>query len=177
MKRRAWVSLAMIAVCAAVWAGGIAVPNKGFATFKGSWFDIKYPIGFKTVIREPAATGGGDGVACDGVSFISPDGLVEFYIYSPQWSGSPKWILRREGEKQTAYSVKKQGDKTVTYVTRKGPGYMRSYADYRQYESVRWVFGYKYASEAARKAYSPLYLKFKQSLKQYADGAGEGEGQ
>jgi hypothetical protein len=57
----------------------------------------------------------------------------------------------------------------ITYVTRQGPGYARSYADHRQYESVRWVFGYKYASEAARKAYQPLYLKFLQSLQQFAD--------
>lgn len=169
MKQRVMLITVALLWCAQALAGEIKVPNKGLATFKGAWFDIKYPVGFKTVIREPAATGGGEGKACDGVSFLSPDGLVEFYIYSPQWGGNPQWILRREGEKQTSYRVQREGDKTVTYVTRQGPGYTRSYADYRQYETVRWVFGYQYASEAARKAYNPLYLKFKQSLQQYAD--------
>lgn len=153
-----------------VWAGPVAVPKKGMATYKGAWFEVKYPVGFKVVVREKAGEENEGRSSALGVSFVSPDGLVEFYVFSPQWNGRSEWILRREGEKQTGYSRKRVDDEIITAVTRKGPGYSRSYADYESPElNTRKIFGYKYASEAAYKAYRPLYLKFKGSLVQYAD--------
>jgi len=154
-----WIILAVL-VCAAV-AGA-----EGFKKYEGAWFDIRYPASFTVKPQQQSASGEG----YDAVSFLAPDGLVEFYIYSPQWSGEPDWIQRRPGETQTSYSRQRDGDKIITYVTRQGPGYTRSWADIRQPAfSTRWVFGYQYQDQDAYRKYRPLYLKFKQSLKQYAD--------
>lgn len=163
--------LACLALLAAVTvtvasADPIPVPNRGLKTYKGAWFDIKYPLGFKALPRQKSASGPG----WDAVSFISPDNRVEFYIYSPQWSGEADWLQVRPGEKETSRSTEKLGDKVITYVTYKAPTFTRSYAEYRQPDyNTRWIFGYKYLDSASYHAYRDLYLKFKQSLKQYAD--------
>lgn len=168
MKRLA-IAAAVLCLTAAV-AAPIHVANKGFTTFKGAWFDIQYPIGFKAVPRDAARTGHASGVACDGVSFLSPDGLVEFYVYSPQWAGQSQWLFKRSGEKAAGKSTEAGKSANITYLTFTAPGYTRAYADYKPRDgSTRWGFGIKYKSQAAYNAYRPLYLKFKQSLKQYAD--------
>lgn len=170
MKARLVVLLAAVTCGAMALAGPIKVPQKGFATYKGAWFDIKYPTGFSVVARETSQDSAEGRSNCLGVSFVSPDGLVEFYVFSPLWNGTSQWIQRREGEKQTGYSRQRSGQTLITFVTRKGPGYSRSYADYENATlNTRKIFGYKYASDAAYKAYKPLYLKFKGSLIQYAD--------
>ncbi|MGE5532662.1 MAG: hypothetical protein ACM3VW_11160, partial [Bacteroidota bacterium] len=116
-------------------------------------------------------SGGGDGHACDGASFLSPDGQVEFYVYSPQWRGQSQWLFKRQGEKAGTKSTQSSKTTSITYMTFTGPGYTRAYADYKSTDgSTRWGLGIKYKSQAAYNAYRPLYLKFKQSLKQYADG-------
>lgn len=170
MKIRLIVLLAAVTCGAMALAGPIKVPQKGFTTYKGAWFDIKYPIGFKVVPREACGDQNEGRSSCLGVSFVSPDGLAEFYVFSPLWNGTSQWIQRREGEKQTGYSRQRSGQTVITYVTRKGPGYSRSYADYENATlNTRKIFGYKYASDAAYRAYKPLYMKFKGSLVQYAD--------
>jgi hypothetical protein len=163
----------LLALClTAAFAGSIKVPTKGLTTFKGAWFDIKYPIGFKPVLRDRPASGGdyNGRHSCDGASFLSPDGLVEFYVYSPQWGGQSQWLFKRQGEKAGSRSTEKGKTANITYLTFTAPTYTRAYADYQSQEgNVRWGFGIKYKSQSAYTAYRPLYLKFKQSLKQYAD--------
>jgi hypothetical protein len=159
MRTIRWIILAVF-LCAAV-AGA-----ESFKTYEGAWFDIRYPASFTVKPQQQCASGEG----YDAVSFLSPDGLVEFYVYSPQWSGEPQWIHRRPGEQQASYSRQTVRSRTITYVTRKGPGYLRSYADTRDAMcNTRWVLGYQYQNQAAYNKYRPLYLKFKQSLRQYAD--------
>ncbi len=137
-----------------------------FKKYEGAWFDIKYPASFTVKPQQESASGPG----VDAVSFLSPDGLVEFYVYSPQWSGEPRWIHRRPGEVQTSYSRETARSRTIIYVTRQGPDYTRSYADYSDAMcGTRWVFGYKYKNQAAYSKYRSRYLTFKQSLQQYAD--------
>jgi hypothetical protein len=170
-----WVTMICFALGTAALAATIKVPNRGWKTYRGAWFTIKYPIGFTTKVREAGASQKGG--QPDGVSFLSPDGQVEFYIYSPQWAGDPAWIKLGSGETERSRKVVTSGKditthKTFTYVTILGPGrhYERSYVDIRQPDQkTRWVFGYKYRSTEAYKAYLPHYLKFKASLQQFAD--------
>jgi hypothetical protein len=137
-----------------------------FKTYQGAWFAVRYPASFTIKPQQKSASAEG----YDAVSFISPDGLVEFYVYSPQWSGEPQWIHRRQGETQTSYSRETARSRTIINVTRQGPGYTRSYADYRDAMcGTRWVFGYQYRNQAAYNKYRAQYLRFKQSLQQYAD--------
>lgn len=154
----------MVLVSVAAMAAG------SWKTYTGAWFRVKVPTGFKVEPRELRMVG--DKKEFDGVSCTSPDGKVEFYVYSPQWSGTPKWIALRPGEKQVAKKVDSGSQRTVTYVTLRGPGgkYERSYADTRgKLDGTRTVFGFRYANQAAYKKYLPLYLQFKKSLVQYAD--------
>lgn len=139
-----------------------------FSTFRGAWFEIKYPTAFEAVPRDPGATSVDMGP--DGASFISPDKLVEFYIYSPQWSGKSQWQTKRPGEKTLSYSRQWEGNKRITYVTVLGNGYTRSWALTEQPSlNTSWVFGFKYNNQAAYQRYRPQYLRFKQSLQQFAD--------
>ncbi len=137
-------------------------------TFKGAWFDINYPGDFKVVPGQKSSST--DGV--DAASFVSPDGRVEFHVFSPQWTGSPQWTLLQPGEKVVGRSEEMKDGKRVEWVTIAGPGgkYKRSYADTtNETENTRRVFGIKYPNKSAYDAYRDLYLKFKESLQQYAD--------
>ena len=49
--------------------------------YKGTWFDIKYPSDFKP-----------NRVTDNSVFFTSKNGDVEFYVFSPMWSGHPEEI-------------------------------------------------------------------------------------
>lgn len=139
---------------------------ESFKIYKGAFFSICYPASFKVQPQQKSATGPG----YDAVSFVSPDGLAEFYVFSPQWRGEPEWIKRRAGEKQISYSVEENARRRVVYVTRKGLGYLRSYVDvYDKQSGTRHVFGFRYKNQAAYRQYLPLYLKFKHSLEQYSD--------
>jgi hypothetical protein len=163
MSRLRLCLFASIALTAA-----LAAPS--VKTFKGAWFDIQYPASFKAVPRDRAATGHSQGVACDGASFLSSDGQVEFYVYSPQWRGQSQWLVKGSGEKAAGRSTQSGKVASITYLTFTGPGYTRAYADYKSPASeTRWGFGIKYKSQSAYNTYRPLYLKFRQSLRQYAD--------
>jgi hypothetical protein len=163
---------ALVAAClfGVATAGDIHVPNRGWTKYKGAWFEVQYPVGFAVKPCEAGLTRTGG--APDGASFLSPDRQVEFYIYSPQWSGQPTWPKKRSGEKTVSHQVERHGTRTVTWVTYAGPRGVgsRSYVDtVDSGQNTRLVFGFAYRSGAAYKAYRPLYLRFKASVKQYGD--------
>jgi hypothetical protein len=161
----AFSALAVLAAAAAVYAGGAS----SWRTFQGAWFTIKYPPGFKVASREPSRTAVN---GYDGVSFLSPDGLCEFYVFSPQWSGEPKWIRMTRGETNAGQRAEAKSGRTVTWGTIRGPGgkYTRAYVDTQDHRSkTRLVFGIKYRDDRVYRRYRPSYLLFKKSLKQFAD--------
>ncbi len=139
----------------------------GWPKFKGQWFDVKYPPGFKVVGRDRNTTG-----KYDGVSFLSPDSQVEFYVYSPRFQGDSWWMTKRSGETLGGQSTETGSKYTIKYGTFKGPKgkYSRSYAAYtNKSDDSQHVFGYRYNSQAAYNKYKSKYLTFKGSLVQYAD--------
>ena len=134
--------------------------------FKGAWFEIKYPTSF-------SATGSLKSISADGYEsafFKSPDGLVEFYVFSPQWSGEYSDINLKTNEKLQSTETKKSAYKTLIYwtIADKNAKYIRSYQETKD-ESTNWVVGIKYKNQAAYNKYKSIYLKFKASLKQFAD--------
>lgn len=140
---------------------------EAWATYRGAWFSIKYPEGFRVVPREPSFTAR-DGY--DGVSFMSPDERVEFYVFSPQWNGESGWTKLRSGETEEERSTEKRGDSQAIFVTVRGPGYSRSWVEVTNAaQNTRHVFGFRYKNAAAYADYQPLYRKFKESLQQFAD--------
>ncbi|HEY3396124.1 MAG TPA: hypothetical protein VGM19_00545 [Armatimonadota bacterium] len=139
-----------------------------WSVYRGAWFEVRYPQGFKVAPRQKSASAAG----YDGVSFLSPDGKVEFYVFSPQWSGEPDWIKPLAGEEVEDQSTETRGESQAVQVTLRGPGgkYERAYVDVSNATAhTRHVFGIKYRNAAAYSDYLPLYLKFKESLQQFAD--------
>lgn len=138
-------------------------------TYEGAWFTISYPADFRVVPREQSTTAA---EGYDGVSFISPDGQVEFYVNSPQWTGEPGWIDMTPGEDIVDSKSSENGSRQTQWVTIRGPKgeYTRSYEDTTDTATnTRLVFGFKYRDRAAFNKYRKQYLRFKDSLQQFAD--------
>ncbi len=142
--------------------------DKNWSTYNGAYFDIQYPSSFKV---RPALKGD-DGY--DSVFFTSPDGAVEFYVFSPMWNGDPSEdiAINLAEEVYKAQKQEEKNGKKVRWVTiiAKNKAYTRSYVDTQDtISNTRLVFGIKYHNQKAYNKYRPAYLKFKKSLKQYAD--------
>lgn len=138
-------------------------------TYTGAWFKVQYPANFEVVAREESST---SSEGNDGVSFVSPDGSIEFYVFSPQWSGESQWVHAKEGEAKSESSTEAEGSQTTTWVTLAGPkgAYERSYADtFDPTLNTRHIFGFRYPNKAAYGEWKEVYVKFKQSLEQFAD--------
>ena len=138
--------------------------------YTGAWFKVWYPDTFE-VIPSMASTTVQKGV--DSAFFRSPDRQVEFYVFSPQWSGDPSDIaLDPSQETLRTKETKRSGDKQISWLTidARDGSYSRSYQDtVSNNGSVRWVVGIKYKNQAAYNRYKRSYLRFKSSLEQFAD--------
>jgi hypothetical protein len=159
-------------------------PAVGVTEYKGAWFKIAYPTNFV-----PKAEGE------DEASFTSPNGSIQFYVYSPQWSGDPASYLQalptENSESDTSTSsvthftnqygtfYDKKVTRYVTFVAKDG-SYKRSFVSIiagsvatpnsTDYDSkTHTVFGIKYKDQATYDKYLNDYLAFKKSLIQYAD--------
>jgi hypothetical protein len=109
----------------------------------------------------------------DSAVFTAPDGSVSFYVYAPQWSGEPTDIaLDPERETLVADNRAVQNDREIRHLTicAKDGSYCRSYRDtLAQQGSVRTVVGITYRDEEARHRHLQDYLRFRNSLQQFAD--------
>ena len=159
-----WCLLASVAI-----AEPLRSVPMGWSAYTGAWFRIQYPSAF--TVRPSLPSGTAEGVY-DSAFFIAPDGVVEFYVFSPQWNGEPVDIaLRPATETVLDRQQETKGGKTVTWVSlrAKDGAYTRAYVDTEE-GSTRWVFGIQYRNQAAYDRYRAAYVQFKQSLEQFADG-------
>lgn len=137
--------------------------------YKGAWFQIKYPAVFKVIpsIKSPTKSG------YDSAFFVSPDDSVEFYIFSPQWNGNPVDIqIKTDTEEYVDKNIIEKDGKIIRRATIKSKSnkYLRSYIDTEDTQSnTRFVVGVKFQSPEAYDRYKSDYLKFKESLEQFAD--------
>lgn len=173
MTRRTLVHLLLIVSVISLIFGcpslSVAETSKGWPVFKGAWFTIKYPPDFivKPGQKSPSSVQG-----YDSAFFISPDHKVEFYIFSPQWQGTPDFDLDSANEVIISKNVTTKDNLTVTQVTvkEKNGQYLRSWLDREdKLSNTRSVFGIKYRDQVSYNKYRPAYLIFKQSLIQLAD--------
>lgn len=140
-----------------------------YKKFSGAWFDIEYPSTFTAENSLKSYTNSED---FDSAVFTSPDGKVQFYVFSPQWSGEPTDIKIKPGEKIIETNEELQNGPLVKRwtVEANDGSYSRSYEETSETQSnINKVFGIKYASKADRDKYQKEYLHFKNSLVQYAD--------
>jgi hypothetical protein len=140
------------------------------AAFKGAWFEVWVPPTFAAI---PSMKSSSSAEGVDSAFFRSPDRQVELYVFSPQWNGEPQDIaLNRATERLASSETKSYGKKTVRFFTiqSKDGTYTRSYQDTHSPEdNTRFVVGIKYADRSAYDRYKDVYLKFKASLRQFAD--------
>lgn len=140
--------------------------------FIGAWFSINVPVGFTA---KPALKSSTSHIknSFDSAFFTSPDGEVEFYIFSPQWMGQPTDFACNPTTEGTVTSEKK-GDtkKSFEYFTcaAKNNSYIKSMVLITENESLNHAFGFKYKNQAAYEKYKADYLSFKKSLTQFSDG-------
>jgi len=144
----------------------------GWLTYMGAWFRADYPASFSVVNRQVSSTRPD---SYEAASFISADGLVEFYVFSPQWRGASEWVKLLPGEREVDRSTEESKERHVTHVTLVGPdeSYRRSWVEVVELldgaPNTNHCFGIKYASQAAHDKYRRRYLRFKASLVQYGD--------
>jgi len=149
---------------------GIPPEQAGWPTFKGAYFEVKYPPGFKARKSLPSNSFEGKH---DSAFFTAADGSVEFYVFSPLWNGKPNDIepdLRLE--EIVSEDVQGKGSVKTRRMTLKAKdnSYFRSVEDTENTETNnRTVFGIKYRDRNAYDKYRQQYLTFKKSLKQFSD--------
>ncbi len=151
--------------------GSAAPADRGpWRTYKGAWFAVSYPADFAVRPAQRSAT---STAGYDSVFFASPDGLVQFYVFSPQWlGGEPDEIEVNPATETMVEDKTQQGQgKRVRWVTvrAKNQSYYKSFVDTVTDTNTRTIFGFIYRDQDAYQKYRPAYLRFKQSLRQYAD--------
>lgn len=143
--------------------------KNSYKTFKGAWFEIEYPENFKAEGSLKSST---SDEGFDSATFTSPDGKVQFYVFSPQWNGQPKDISLQPNEKLVEKTEENKNTilvKRWTIVANNG-SYNRSYEERIELENnINTIFGVKYSSKSDLEKYKEQYLEFKKSLQQFAD--------
>lgn len=147
------------------------------ASFKGNWFKVEYPSDFAASPSGPKNKFNDyEFIETDEARFTSPDGTVEFFVFSPLWSGDPKdYLIQKANEKTVSSSedIANSDDPFavshhwVTYEDKDGK-YTRAYHSLMT-ESTHHVFGVKYTNRKMYERYKAAYLAFKKSLQQFAD--------
>jgi hypothetical protein len=147
----------------------LQVQAQATATFKGAWFEIVFPADF---IPRPSLSATPDG-GPDSVFFDAADGGVGFYVYSPQWGGTPTDIALDEAtETLTGERTSKNGPITRRWFTisARDGSYQRSYLTTSDERGPsNWTIGIKYSDSDALGKYRPAYNAFRESLQQFAD--------
>ncbi len=144
-------------------------PRAGFLIYKGAWFEIEYPKNF--TVKPSISSSTPD--MFDSAFFISPDKKVKFYVFSPQWSGDATDIslnANTEIEKDVKTETKNgMKHKWYTYESKDGSK-LRSYQETTNEENTtKLIIGIEYSDRESYKKYKDDYLKFKKSIKQFAD--------
>lgn len=136
----------------------------------GRFFDIEYPESFSILSEETGLFPDNELYpGTDGVTVLSPDKKVEFYVFSPLCKGDAKWKTAQAGEKKGSETSTGTEDNIITRASISGPGYARFYEEQTgEYDdSCIRVFGLKYTNAADYEPFKTAYLHFKSSLVQY----------
>ena len=138
-------------------------------TYRGAWFEIKYPSSFR--VRPSLPSSSADGY--DSVFFTASDYAVEFYVFSPQWNGTPSDIqIDLSSELLVSQKVEQRAGKTIkrASIRSRDGRYFRAVEDIEDNTTnTRRVFAITYRDQASYVRYRQAYLTFKSSLTQFAD--------
>jgi hypothetical protein len=139
-------------------------------TYRGAWFEVKYPATFRV---RPSLRSSSSTRDYDSVFFTAPDDNVEFYVFSPQWNGTPSDIeINPQSEALVSQEITQKSSRSIRRVTvrARDGSYSRSFEDTEDTATnTRKVFGIKYVNAAAYNHYRQTYLTFKASVSQFSD--------
>ncbi len=178
MQRISRMCLCLFTLLFAATSCAMADSEEGWKSFKGAWFSVEYPSGFQV---RPSLKSRTSVKGVDSAFFTSPDGAVEFYVFSPQWNGEPSDIaLKPETEELVSEKVENKPDErqkmgaklSVRWFTiaARDKSYTRSYVDTENKQlNTRYVMGIKYPDQKVYKDFRDIYLKFVNSLRQFGD--------
>jgi hypothetical protein len=138
--------------------------------FEGAWFKVTYPDHF-------VAQGSQKSLSTDGfdsATFRSPDGTVEFYVFSPQVGGKPEDLERATATETLIASAEAKGkDRLIKWRTYAAhdKSFTRSVEETRTPDGlyVTRVLAIKYKDAAALAKYKADYAAFKTSYEAYAN--------
>jgi len=147
----------------------IQCKTKPWPTYRGAWFRIGYPPNYTVQPSLKGATSGDRGY--DSVFFISPDKKVEFYVFSPQWSGEPTDVAVNSNTENlvSTRTVQQKGKKapiTITKISAKQGAYKRLLIDIKN-GSTHKVFGVKCPYSESFGRYIKHLNRFRKSLVQF----------
>lgn len=151
--------------------------NGEYVIYNGNYFSIEYPSNFIASPTQPIDNFDDyEFIATDEATFTSPDSAVEFFVYSPLWNGEPEFYLEFQENEELTFEkeVTDTNDyglvQTIQWMTisDKANQYSRSYVSTKT-ESTFLVFGIKSINDTAYEKYKDTYLRFKESLEQFAD--------
>lgn len=165
MRNRVVSLLALLALLISI--GPAAASQSGWRTYRGAYFEIKYPAGFS--VRPSQRSDENP----DSAFFAAPDKSVEFYVFSPIWNGDPKDIEINEAtEIYVSQNTQTRGGIKIRRATirAKDGSYLRSFEDTENTNTNnRTIFGIKYRDQNVYDRYRQTYLTFKKSIRQFAD--------
>lgn len=133
----------------------------------GAWFEAYVPAGFEGQASVPSNTAT---EGFDSFFYTSPDREVKFYIYSPQWTGSPNDIVFPNEKIKAETKTNSDGSVTRSWTlqpNRQNP-YFRTFQETKT-ENTVLITGFYYRNDAAKEKYSADYESFKNSVIQFAD--------
>jgi hypothetical protein len=158
-----------------LWLSGESRGEGNWLTYKGAWFEIKYPAGFKVKPGQKSAT---STAGYDSAYFASPDNNVVFYVFSPQWQGKLRGAdieINPDSEELVEQQVTTEKDQAglptkirVAVIKARDNSYLRAFRDATT-DTTRLIFGIKYKNKEFYNKYYNDYIFFKKSLQQFAD--------
>lgn len=133
--------------------------------YEGAWFSAQIPTDMEV---QPSLTSS-SGEGADSIWVRSEDGQTEFYLYSPQWSGTPYDIFVGAQDRNELTRQDTQTDSFVelelTYESSVGRFEIAQSSDPVSHKTV----GYRTTNGELSPESSQKYDCFKISITQYAD--------
>ena len=147
----------------------IAEMPAGWKSFRGNFFKIGVPPGFVATAQGKPGGGG----KSDAVSLWNEKLSVEFHVFSPQWNGEAmiKEVAQRT-EVLTSRESKRTGNvlEEQLTITARDKSYIRFVVSRtKENENTNTTFGVRVPNMKVYDQIRPTYLRWKQSLEQYAD--------
>ncbi len=166
-ERLGRASLCAIALFAILTIDVLAGQLNDWNKFRGAFFEIGVPPGFKANAQQ-----WGPNEQINAVSLWKESSRVEFYVFSPQWNGTAGALSLVPGEVLKSREIKREGKVQVVEleIAAHDGSYTRFVVSRTNEDlntNVTW--GIRVPNMKIYSEMRPIYLRWKQTLQQFAD--------